>query len=324
MLQELKKYENLGTPKYFYELVSILKESSKAWAEGEIDQLFYNRIIDGRGIFDGCVFVGLNIGILVRNFENKLIVADAIVDYLNSEKQFHDKFVEYLLNSLKENEDFHNIFSSQHISYDVVYRTIQINNSAFTFKFSRLKQLFIDFEILRVHPTPEFRKYIFNSRYKKIFDKFILPEIKKRKVGIEELKQDLEQKQIYGEEAELFVLAFEKTRLANKKGIDWVAEYSVAEGYDILSFNTISSTKNDRCIEVKSYTGSPYFFWSRNEMDIARIKGDEYYLYLVDRSQINNENYTPIIIQNPYHNVLNGSDWIKTVDKYKIELNKDF
>ena len=133
----------------------------------------------------------------------------------------------------------------------------------------------------------------------------------------------MEQKQIYGEEAELFILAFERTRLNNKKGIDWIAEYSVAEGYDIISFNTISSTKNDRCIEVKSYSGSPYFFWSRNEMDIARIKGDEYYLYLVDRNQINNEDYTPIVIQNPYKNVLNGTEWIKTVDKYKVELNNE-
>ena len=70
----------------------------------------------------------------------------------------------------------------------------------------------------------KFSLFIINSRYKKLFDKIILPEIKKRKIGIEELRKSLEQNNIYGEEAELFVLKYERDRLNNKVGIDWVAE----------------------------------------------------------------------------------------------------
>jgi hypothetical protein len=321
MLIDLRAYENLGTPSYFYELLSTLKQSETNWLEKDLEKLFYNRIIDGRGIFDGCIYIALGIGIIKRDSTDFIIVEPLLNAYLNSEKQLCDKFVEYLLQALKDDLDFLKIFSSKNLSYDVIYHSIQINNSAFTFKFSNFKQLLIDFDVIRIHPTKEIKKYILNPRYKKLFDKCILPEIKKRKIGIEELKKDLEQKQIYGEEAELFVLAYERKRLNNKVGIDWVAEYSVAEGYDILSFNTEKSISNDRCIEVKSYSNNPYFFWTRNEMDVARIKSDEYFLYLINRDELGNENYEPLIIQNPYLIVLNGIEWIKEIEKYRIELS---
>jgi hypothetical protein len=178
--------------------------------------------------------------------------------------------------------------------------------------------------VISIHPTKEIKKYIFNSRYKKLFDKSILPEIRKRKIGIEELRRELEKKQIYGEEAELFVLEFERIRLKNKVGIDWVAEYSVAEGFDVLSFHDIESIGNDRFIEVKSYSSKPYFFWSRNEMDIARIKADNYFLYLVDRDKMNQNGYEPIMIQNPHKNILANIIWIKEIEKYRIELDSNF
>ena len=231
-----------------------------------------------------------------------------------------DKFIEFLFQSLNQDDNFHSIFSSEHISYDIIYHSTQINNSAFGFKFSNFKQLLIDFDVIQIHPTKELSKYILNARYKKIFDKIILPEIKKRKFGIDELKKSMEQQQIHGEEAEIFVLNFEKLRLGNKDGIDWVAEYSVAEGYDISSFQQKESESNDCFIEVKSYAGSPYFYWSRNEVDISRIKGDHYFLYLVDRDQMKNIDYKPIIIQNPFKVVLENEDWIKQVEKYRIQL----
>ena len=112
-------------------------------------------------------------------------------------------------------------------------------------------------------------------------------------------------------------MKYEKQRLENKTGIDWVAEYSIAEGYDISSFQKIDSEINDCFIEVKSYAGNPYFFWSRNEIDISRIKGENYFLYLVDRNKI--KNYIPLIIQDPYNKVmLNDNEWDKQAEKYKV------
>jgi len=321
MLIDLKSFENLGTPAYFFELFTTISKSTSVWKIEDVELLFYNKIIDGKTIFDGCYTLAVRTNSLIVDSKGKISVNPVLISFLNSERQMCDKFIELLLLSLKEDDDFHNIFSSKNLSYDIVYRTVQINNSAFALRFANLKQLFLDFDIIRVHPTKEIKKYIFNSRYKKLFDKAILPEIRKRKIGIEELKKGLEQNQIYGEEAELFVLEYEKRRLNNKEGIEWVAEYSVAEGYDISSFDNEDSIFNDRFIEVKSYSQKPYFFWSRNEIDISRIKSETYYLYLVNRDEMNRSDYNPLIIRNPFNAVLENPKWIKEVEKFRIELD---
>ena len=322
MLKDLKSFDNLGTPRYFFELFTALNgESDTVWKTQDIEQMFFNKVYDGRTIHDGCVALATKIELLVISDDDTITLNKNFSGFLNSEKQMANKFVEHLFLTLKEDESFLGIFSSQFISYDVIYGSLQISNSAFSFKYSNFKQLLIDFEVIKIHPTPEIKKYIINSRFKKLFDKTILVEIKKRKIGIDELRNSLEQQQIYGEEADRFVLDYEKTRLNDKKGIAWVAEYSIAEGYDISSFENIDSEINDRFIEVKSYSGQPYFFWSRNEMNVARIKKLSYYLYLIDRKRINSPDYAPMIIKNPYKTVLKNEDeWEQRIEKIRFEF----
>ena len=318
MLKDLRRFDNLGSPEYFYELFRNLNSSEVVWRKDDIDTYFRNRVIRGRSIFDGCILLAQTISIINIGDDGTIALNGIIEDFLFSEKQMCDKFVEALFLAIKDDSIFQDIFSSKNISYDIIYHSIQINNSAFGFKNASLKQLLIDFDVIRIHPTTEIKKFILNSRYKKLFDKTILPEIRKKKLGIDELKQLLEQQSIYGEEAERFVLNYEAIRLENKEGIDWVAEYSVAEGYDIASFETKESASIDRFIEVKSYQGNPYFFWTRNEIDISRIKGKSYFLYLVDRLRLNSPDYVPLIIQDPFNNILSDSNWDKQVEKYKI------
>lgn len=323
MLTDLRSYDNLGTPQYFFELFNSIKEDVNGnWTKRDVEQLFYNKIINGRSVFDGCLLLAHKIEIIYISDDETITLNNSFRDYLFSEKQMCDKFVEFLFLALKDDSSFQDIFSSKHISYDIIYHSIQINNSAFSFKHSNFKQLLLDFDVIKIHPSEEIKKFIINSRYKKLFDKTVLPVIKKRLIGVEELQRSIEQMQINGEEAERFVLEFETKRLENKEGIDWVAEYSIAEGYDISSFLTIKSSTNDCFIEVKSYKGNPYFFWSRNEIDIARIKGENYFLYLVDRQEMENPDYNPLIIQNPFKNILNNDDWLKQVEKYRITFNK--
>lgn len=321
MLKELSKYENLGTPSYYFELLNTMRDSQdENWKTDDVTELFHNRIIDGRTLFDGCLPLLNHVGILNLTVEGDITIETLFLENLVSESLMTDRFIERLLFTLNDDQAFHDIFCSEFISRDVIYHSIQIDNSAFPLKFSGFKQLLIDFNILQEHPTKEFNKYIINSRYKKLFDKLVLPEIKKRKVGIEELRVSLEQKQIYGEEAEKFVLKFEEERLNGNKEIDWVAEYSASDGYDVVSYNDEMSEEHDRFIEVKSYSGDPYFFWSRNEMNIARIKKEQYYIYLVNRDKINDPNYIPLIIQDPYNTVYRySSDWEQRVEKIRFE-----
>lgn len=321
MLKELSKYENLGTPGYHLQLLRTLRDSpEEKWLVKNVSELFHNRVIDNRSIFDGCLPLLSSIGIVEVNTSDEVTLDGSFLKYLESEMQMVDRLVERLLLAVNLDPIFHDMFCSEYISYDIIYRSIQIDNSAFPLKYSCFKQLLIDFRVLQEHPTKKFNKYIINGRYKKIFDKAVLPEIKKRKIGIEELRKTLEQNQIYGEEAERFVLTFENIRLNGKREVIWVAEYSATEGYDIASYETDNSTDHNRFIEVKSYEKEPYFFWSRNEIDIARIKRDSYFIYLVDRSQMNLPGYTPIMIRDPYENVYkNNTEWEQRVEKVRLQ-----
>lgn len=322
MLKELRRYRNFGTPNYFFELLSTLKENQEAnYTITDIEKLFYNRVIDGRSVFDGCLDLAIRTEILL-NENNFLLINNTVVDSLNSISQMKDKFIEYLFKALKDDDEFHKIFCSDYLSHDIIYKSLQINNSAFGLKYSNFKQLLIDFEAIKTHPTTELNNFIINNRYKKLFDKTVLPEIKQRKIGIEDFRKAMEQQQIYGEEAEKFVLNFEFIRLKEQKKIDWVAEYIINEGYDIASYNQVSDLFPNRFIEVKSYEGEkPYFFWSRNEYSVARRKKKEYWLYLINRLEMNKTNYVPLMIQDPIEVILeDNQNWEKQIEKYKIEL----
>lgn len=321
MLKDLSHFNNFGTPNYFYQLLISLNNSPDAdWKLNDLMQLFYNKVIDGRNVFDGCIPLALKIKLLY--IKDEIVYFDkGISGFLNSKEQMTDKFIEYLFIALKNDEYFHNIFCSEHLSYDIIYKSLQIKNAAFGFKFSNFKQLLIDFGALQKHPVDNIYNLILNSRYKKLFDKTILPEIKKRKIGIDEFRKSLEKKQINGEEAEIFVLNFENKRLNNNKDIEWIAEFIVNEGYDIASYNLENDTEYNRFIEVKSYKGDiPYFFWSRNEVKVAKLKKDKYFLYLIDRERMNNNDYEPLIIQNPYTRILKNENWYADVDKWLVKL----
>ncbi len=223
MLEELRRYTNFGTPNYFFELLNTLKENQEAnYTKSDIEKLFYNRVIDGRSVFDGCLELALKVDILILE-RDKIIINSVFFEYLNSINQMTDKFVEFLFKSLKDDDEFHKIFCSDFLSHDIIYKSLQINNRAFGLKHSNFKQLLIDFGAIKSHPTIELNSYIINNRFKKLFDKTVLPEIKQRKIGIEDFRKSMEQQQIYGEEAEKFVLLFEFESLNKLKEIDWVA-----------------------------------------------------------------------------------------------------
>ncbi|HRK54609.1 MAG TPA: DUF3883 domain-containing protein [Cyclobacteriaceae bacterium] len=323
MLSELSQFENLGTPKFHFELLNTLNDSqSRNWLSSDVAKYFHNRIIEGRNLFDGCLPLLNHLRIVKLDYNKFVSVDEEFKKFLMNQNLMSDRFIERLILWLSNDIIFHKIFCSEFISWDIIYHSLQIENSAFPLKYSAFKQLLIDFNVIQSHPTKEFNRYIINGRYKKLFDKVVLPEIRKRKIGAEELMKSLAQKQINGEEAEKFVLQFEISRLNNSKEIDWVAEYSVAEGYDIASFNSENSIQYDRFIEVKSYQGEPYFYWTRNEMEIARIKKSNYFIYLVDRGKMGNQEYQPIIIQNPYTELLvkKPIDWKESIEKIRFDF----
>lgn len=145
------------------------------------------------------------------------------------------------------------------------------------------------------------------------------------KKTIEALKKDLEQKHIYGEEAEEFVLAYELKRLENhpqKEKIEQISKDDVSAGYDIQSFHVDTSVLINRFIEVKSFDSVVRFYWSKNEVETAKALRKDYFLYLVDRSQMLDEDYEPIIIQDPFFNVFENEDyWDKEAQSWLLRCS---
>jgi len=315
MLVELERYENLGTPSYFWELLKILDEKKGNWTVEHVREYFFNRIVDGKSVFDGCLPFAQTLGIITIDGHNKVSLEEGFTQFLMSEQYMRGKIIEKLLFALQDDDAFQTIFSSANISYDVIYNLIQVDNAAFGFRFSNFRRLLLSFEFISRHPDQQIRKFIVNQKYRILFDKAILPEVKRRKIGIEHLEEMLAQRQIRGAEAEDFVLAFEKQRLTAHlriQSILKISDYDVAVGYDIVSYNDANSPEHDRFIEVKSCSIDRRFYWSKNEILQARIMRTRYFLYLVDAEKLKQVEYEPLIIQNPYENVfMNNDEWSK-------------
>ncbi|HEV2694971.1 MAG TPA: DUF3883 domain-containing protein [Verrucomicrobiae bacterium] len=322
MLKGLSQYENLGTPKIFFELFNKLAANKQLWKAHNLREYFYSRIIDGYAIFDGCLPFAFAIGVLTLGEGDIVVLSPELETTLSDENHFTFLFLEAIILAVREDAVFHEIFCSENISYDIVNKHIQLDVGAFQFRYANFRHLLVSFSFLRQHPDVGIRKLIINPQYRKLFDSNLLPEIKRRRIGIEQLEKMLAQKQIYGREAEQFVLKFERGRLAAHLGcdrIEIISDYDVAAGYDIVSYNDLESKKHDRFIEVKSFSGKLGFHWSRNEMEVARVKKQQYFLYLVDRGQIHADGYIPVMIQNPYAEILqNIGLWEKRVEEYFI------
>ena len=141
-------------------------------------------------------------------------------------------------------------------------------------------------------------------------------------LSLKQLQARLEADAIAGAKAESFVLKYERRRICNpvlQRQIKQISEIDVCAGYDIISYENDKSTFYDRFIEVKAIPQKPSFFWSRNELEIAKLHGEKYFLYLVDLSKIENAEYCPQIISNPVQSIMKSPDWIVEPESYHVQ-----
>jgi Domain of unknown function (DUF3883) len=121
-------------------------------------------------------------------------------------------------------------------------------------------------------------------------------------ISEKQLLSQLEYQRLIGEEAEKKVYEFEKERL-NKLGrhslaerVQLISKEYVNAGFDVVSFNGEYS-EPDRFIEVKTFSNDGLFYWSKNEVEVAKLLKEKYWLYIVNFSDGEGE---ILIIQNPY------------------------
>lgn len=157
-----------------------------------------------------------------------------------------------------------------------------------------------------------------SERYEGIFAKVQKKE--QRRLSLDALKKQLEQQEIQGEVAEKYVVEYEKARLtkALAKKVKRISDIDVSAGYDVVSFETDTSIEYDRFIEVKSFVGHPHFYWSKNEIEVATIYGEKYYIYLINAEKITEYEYVPTIIRNPVKTVIESDSWLMQPTSYLV------
>ncbi len=144
---------------------------------------------------------------------------------------------------------------------------------------------------------------------------------KKTVISIEELQKKLQQDAEHGEQAEKFAWEYEVSRLkrlgTNKKPLS-ISTIDVMAGYDMLSYESEFSENYDRFIEVKAVSNAG-FFWSKNEYETAKDKGEKYYLYLVDLKKTSEPDYAPEMIRNPAMCIMESDGWFVEAQSYHIK-----
>jgi len=263
---------------------------------------------------------------IIKIYANQveLLIEENLI--INSDNMISNLFFSNLFNIMKNKNMLLEFLNSYNVRYIAVEDMITINNNLISFQFSHLRNLLVDLDFLN-YDTIIDNLFRVNNYYKFWFIEEIIPLLDtqnvSRKQSLSKLKEKQKQNDLFGFEAEEFVVSFEKKRLAGHirfNDIQIISEDWSNAGYDIQSFNDNKSIVINRFIEVKSFEKVPYFYWSKNEVEVARLKQNQYFLYLVDRKKINQKDYKPLIIQNPYINVLKNDDWSKDVVKWFIKL----
>lgn len=230
------------------------------------------------------------------------------------------RIAEKVFTTMSEDGILSEFISPESIEYDPVEDSICIRNNFIPLDFSGLKNFLIAIGFLKQHHISA-NLLMISKEYKRLFDDVIVPSIKSERfsgvhpknLSLAALKKIQELNEIHGKEAEEFVVDYEQKRLGSESHstrIKRISDIQCDAGYDVVSFENPSSVQVDRFIEVKSYSGELSFFWSRNEVAVAEIKNDSYFLYLVHREKMSQPGYEPLMIRNPYEMVfLNKKEW---------------
>lgn len=207
------------------------------------------------------------------------------------------------------------IFDSDTTAFDLEKGRLSIKCSAFPLTYAAIRNFMTSVGALEKEQQGEIG---ISVSYEEDFATII--RSRRKKLTLEQLLKQQEEQSKRGLEAEEFVLRIEKGRLpAKAERIKRISDCDVSAGYDIVSFENDESAGYDRFLEVKCYIGEPHFFWSENEVDVARVKGERYLLCLVDYTQIGHPSYQPEFIVNPAEVIFESDAWMVNTASYRVQ-----
>lgn len=226
-----------------------------------------------------------------------------------------DRFSEELLRMIRiiYSNAVDNILSLDK-KYDENRNLFYISRNKVELRYSGLVMLLNDLSFIQVIAN---RIIIFDEDLAKELSEKQDKTSARRTISLIELENELALRKEYGEIGERKAFEYE-TKLLAERGIakapKMISDIDVSAGYDLVSYLSSDSISYDKYIEVKSCQNKEQaFYLSRNELRIAKEKGESYYLYLYIR-----ETDEIIIINDPYNRIYLSEEWAKEPQIYKI------
>ncbi len=156
-------------------------------------------------------------------------------------------------------------------------------------------------------------RYTLSSDY---YDFFVTFSVSSSILSPRRLRRIVQEQQAIGLAAELAVIEFEKERVGTSYAdrVEHIALESASAGFDIKSVTPGDASALPRLIEVKGVSEQDYeFFWTANEIAVARKLPEWYYLYLLPIDRYGRCMLHRLeIVENPYEAVLiNDGEWLR-------------
>ena len=312
MQEELRRNNTIGDSQGIIYFAGIVLKS------GEIKKSSARQICsfvnDRRINFDSAVAFFEYLGFITSS-SNSLIPTEAgktLYTMLLNIEAFEERLCEECLDKIVVNR----VVDIDALRFDATKGKYYILKYGFPIAAAIFRNILIQLRALRERPDGSLE---LRGCYEALFAR--VQKKAKRILSLESLKQKLKQQEEQGEAAEVYVVKYEVLRIANdhlSRKVKRISEIDVSAGYDIVSFENSKSLNYDRYIEVKSFSGQPHFYWSKNEIEMAERYGDRYYLYLVNIEKMTHSNYSPMIIQNPVKTIIYSENWLMQPTSYLI------
>lgn len=313
MLEELKKYSNVGSKNdILYFIQKIIGISHVPMYDIRI---FCSHVpglnfLQTEALICFCSFLGL---IIFK--EKRVHLAPNILELINDDVKLSHYIVSKTLAMSFEN----NVFSENQFYFDINIKKYIFDNSKLDIKWAAIRNVLVSFNFMSIDINYYKNRFFVSSQFIIVLTKYHKKFHKA--MTLARLKKEIEKNAEAGELAEKFVYIYEQRRLANTKKVNeikMISELDVGAGYDIASFDSCKSVDYDRFIEVKAISKMKKFYWSKNEIETAKYKGNFYFLYLVELSRIKEKGYVPWIIRNPESILFKSQDWYYEPQSYEF------
>ena len=262
---------------------------------------------------------------IVKNNSNELIPSKSFSLTHDSLDEFKKKFLTTLFSTNGNISDVLKDFllNFQTENDKIFFKATELQK----IKFSDTRNLLLELEFISV--SEDNKTYFINPDFADLFIKQLIS----RKLSPESLKKKQAENESIGLTAEKAVIEFELKRLAAisvlQNEIEHTSLDNVLAGYDIKSFEDYldsNSKRIDRFIEVKAVSVDDYkFYWSKTEIQIAKVFGEKYYLYLLP--VVTNDTFAfdkMSIKRNPFKSVYsNEQEWKKVEESISFSKNID-